>query len=87
MNTKTVVELLSLYLQQTYKAQLVTVSTKESSLGYDYKIITFWYRNEEFEVKVYGPDFILIRKYDLPGTVSDNLIDARKEIDSVLKQY
>lgn len=86
MNTKTVVELLSIYLQQTYKTD-PTVCTKESSLGYDYKIITFWYRNEEFEVKVYGPDFILIRKHDFPGKVIDNLIDARKEIDDVLKQY
>lgn len=86
MNTKTVVDLLSLYLQQTYKTE-PTVYTKESSLGYDYKILTFWYRNEEFEIKVYGPDFILVRKSNFPGTVSVNLCDARQEIDSVLQQY
>jgi hypothetical protein len=86
MNIQTVVELLSLYLQQTYKAQLDSVFTNESKLGFSYSIIRFTYRNEKFEIKVFAPDFILTKKLDFPGKVSDNIIDARKQIDSILKQ-
>ncbi len=86
MNTQTVVELLMLYLQQTYKAHLDSVFTKESTLGFAYSTIKFSYRNERFEIKIFAPDFILTKKLDFPGKVSDNIIDARKEIDSILKQ-
>lgn len=86
MNTQTVAELLLLYLQQTYKAQLDSVYSNESKLGFAYNVIKFTYRMERFEIKIFAPDFILTKKLDFPGKVSDNLIDARKEIDSILKQ-
>ena len=86
MNTQTVAELLLLYLQQTYKAQLDSVYSNESKLGFAYNVIKFTYRYERFEIKIFAPDFILTKKLDFPGKVSDNIIDARKEIDSILKQ-
>lgn len=86
MNTQTVVELLTLYLQQTYKAQLDSVYISESKLGFAYNVIRFTYRTERFEIKIFAPNFILTKKLDFPGKVSDNIIDARKEIDSILKQ-
>lgn len=86
MNTKTVVELLSLYLQQTYKAQLDSVFTNESKLGFTYNIIRFTYHNERYEIKVFAPDFILTQKLDIPGKVSDNIVNARKDIDSILSE-
>lgn len=87
MPNKPIVQQLTLYLKQIYNIDVDSVFTKESMMGFDYNSIKFTYRNERFEIKVFAPDFIITKKVDFPGKVSDNIIDARMDIDSILTQY
>lgn len=87
MPNKSVVDQLTLYLEQIYKAQLDSVFTNESMLGFSYNIIKFTYKRERFEIKIFAKDFIITKRLDFPGKVSNNVVDARKEIDSILRQY
>lgn len=85
MNTATVASLLLLYLIKEPRYQVYIDFTEEVHVrSGTYHLIQFKAFGELYEIKVHNPDFIIIKRKNMPGRVCDSMHTAREEIDNIL---
>jgi|APCry1669190327_1035288.scaffolds.fasta_scaffold00913_9 hypothetical protein len=85
MDTNTIIDLLTVYLEQ----QKATVNYVENRANRNLPciVINFNYYTVRAEIRIYNPQFILVRRLDNYSKMCDTISSVRNEIDSICNQY
>lgn len=84
METKNIVNLLEAYLLSQNQYLVSLTSIKESkSAQLPYTVIKFKYLCVDYEIKVFNPEFMILKVSGMTGTVCDCLKTMRQELDKI----
>lgn len=85
MEIDNIVSLIEAYLISKKDKSLFLICTKKvKSVKIPHTIIKFRYLDSIYEIKVYGPNFMIFKVAGPTGCVCANLKDIQMEIDQIL---